>query len=186
MVKSLQSRNGISPRANSEAQSNIQSYNVVMNPTGKRGLCEWFWKVKKWDKMLIELGQSAIFGHLNLGCYKPRFLQKLEPKLWNEKPLNSQNVSSLYVTFFKMKRQWWEHWWSGISDIQILNWIQILPLSSSCSIFCFCSFWDCYRVHNPQLHGERGWGYFMAASEKVPSSRTAATSGSVMNNKIML
>lgn len=160
MVKSLQSRHGVSPMTNLEAQSNIQSYNVVMNPTGKWELCEWFHKVKKWDKMLIELGQSVIFGHHNLGCYKPRFLQKLEPKLWNEKPLNSQNVSSLYVTFFKMKRQCWEHWWSGISDIQILNWIRILPLSGSCSIFCFCSFWDCYRVHNSPVTWWKRLGVF--------------------------
>lgn len=67
-----------------------------------------------------------------------------------------------------MKRQCWEHWCWGISDIQILNWIQILPLSGSCSIFCFHSFWIVAGCIIPQLHGERGWGNFMATSEESP------------------
>lgn len=98
MVKSLQSRNGISLRANLEAQSNIQSHNAVMNPIGKtrglfvNGFVRWRNGRKCWIKRVRS--ECYVWPPYNLGCYKPRSLQKLETKLWNEKCLKSQNVSS--------------------------------------------------------------------------------------------
>lgn len=71
--------------------------------------------------------------------------------------------------FSKWKRQCWERWCSGISDIQIFNWIQILPLNGSCFLSVFSASFLFEIVVGciiPQLHGERGWEYFTATLEE--------------------
>lgn len=153
-----------------EAQSNIQCYNAVMNPIGKAGLfVNGFVRWRDGRKCWIELGQSAMFGQLIIWDVTNQCLSKRQSLSSELKNTWTLKMSSLYVTFFKMKRQCWEHWCSGISGIQIWNWIQILPLSGSCSIFCFCSFWDCCRVHNsPVIWSWKKLGEFYGYIRRKP------------------
>lgn len=143
MVKSLQSRNAISLRANLKTWSNIRSYNAVMNPISKTGLF-----VRRGEEMgenvaLEELSQSVIFDCLIIwDVTKPRSLQKLEPKLYNEKCLNLWAL--ICIVFLKMK---------GSAENTSV-WVSLIFKSwmgFKHSIFCFCSFWAYCRVHNPPV-----------------------------------
>lgn len=138
---------------------------------------------------LGELSQSVIFWlPYNLGCYKTKVSPKARAQTLKWKTLELLEMWALIcIVFLKTKRQCWEYWCSGLSDIQISNWIQILPHDGSCSIFCFHSFRDCCRVHNPPVTGWKRLCVFYGYRRRwsLPS-HTAATSGPLMSNKIML
>lgn len=160
-----------------------------MNPIGKPGLfVTGFVRWRNGRKCCIRRvkPECCFWLPCNLGCYKTKVSPKPRAQTLKWKPLELLETRALiYIVFLKMKRQCWEHWCLGISDIQILNWIHILPLNGSCSVFCFHSFSGCCRVHNPTVTWwKRLWVFYGWIRRSLPS-HTAATSGPLMSNKIM-
>ena len=122
----------------------------------------------------------------NLRCYKTKSSPKVRAQTLKWKTFELLEMwAVIYIVFLKMKRQCWEYWVSPI--FKSLNWIKILPLNGSCSIFCFCSFRDCWRVHDcPVTWWKRLWVFYDYIRRRSLPTHTAAMSGPLMSNKKML
>ena len=137
---------------------------------------------------LGELSQCYFWVPYDFGCYKTKDPWKARAQTLKWTPLELLEMRALtYTVFSKTRRQCWEHWYLGSSDTQISNWIQILPLDGSCSIFCFCSFQDYCRVHSPPVtRWKRLWVFYGCVRGWSLPSHAAATPGPLMNNKMVL